>query len=94
MDAAAGGVHDPVVAQVGDDLRRHRLTTPRRRRRGAELTAVIRNQGPVVAAMVRISLLEDPHGRRVLPTLYSDNHLWLLPGESRTVRLSWPTGAC
>ncbi|MGW5665795.1 discoidin domain-containing protein [Streptomyces sp. NPDC003758] len=59
-----------------------------------ELTAVIRNQGSAVAAMVRLSLLEDPHGRRVLPTLYSDNYLWLLPGESRTVRLSWPTAAC
>ncbi|MFE1194018.1 discoidin domain-containing protein [Streptomyces olivaceoviridis] len=58
-----------------------------------ELTAVIRNQGSAVAAMVRLSLLEDGHGRRVLPTLYSDNYLWLLPGESRTVRLSWPKGA-
>ncbi|MEU9239384.1 discoidin domain-containing protein [Streptomyces sp. NPDC048385] len=59
-----------------------------------ELTATIRNQGPAVAAMVRLSLLEEAHGRRVLPTLYSDNYLWLLPGESRTVRLSWPSGAC
>ncbi len=44
--------------------------------------------------MVRLSLLEDAHGSRVLPTLYSDNYLWLLPGESRTVRLSWPSDAC
>ncbi|MFD1276235.1 glycoside hydrolase family 2 protein [Streptomyces kaempferi] len=59
-----------------------------------ELTAVIRNQGSSVAAMVRLSLLEDAHGRRVLPTLYSDNYLWLLPGESRTVQLSWSAEAC
>ncbi|MBC7267230.1 MAG: discoidin domain-containing protein [Streptomyces sp.] len=58
-----------------------------------ELTAVVRNQGSAVAAMVRLSLLEEPGGRRVLPTLYSDNYLWLLPGESRTVRLSWPADA-
>ena len=32
-------------------------------------------------------------GERVLPTLYSDNYLWLLPGESRTVTLSWPAEA-
>ncbi len=44
--------------------------------------------------MVRLSLLEEAGGRRVLPTLYSDNYLWLLPGESRTVRLSWPAEAC
>lgn len=58
-----------------------------------ELTAVVRNQGSAVAAMVRLSLLEEPGGHRVLPTLYSDNYLWLLPGESRTVRLSWPADA-
>ncbi|MCZ4609612.1 hypothetical protein O3S80_38765 [Streptomyces sp. Lzd4kr] len=28
--------------------------------------------------------------RRVLPTLYGDNYLWLLSGESRTLSLSWP----
>ncbi|MCP9999374.1 discoidin domain-containing protein [Streptomyces werraensis] len=58
------------------------------------LTATVHNGGAAVAAMVRLSLLEDAGGRRVLPTLYSDNYLWLLPGESRTVRLSWPAGAC
>ncbi|PKW12250.1 Glycosyl hydrolases family 2, sugar binding domain [Streptomyces sp. 1222.5] len=58
------------------------------------LTATVANRGSAVAAMVRLSLLEDAHGSRVLPTLYSDNYLWLLPGESRTVRLSWPSDAC
>ncbi|MFJ1870603.1 discoidin domain-containing protein [Streptomyces chartreusis] len=59
-----------------------------------ELTATIHNRGSAVAAMVRLSLLEEDHGRRVLPTLYSDNYLWLLPGESRQVTLSWPAEAC
>ncbi|WP_030226429.1 discoidin domain-containing protein [Streptomyces sp. NRRL WC-3626] len=54
-----------------------------------ELTATVRNRGTAVAAMVRLSLLDDD-GERVLPTLYSDNYLWLLPGESRTVTVSWP----
>ncbi|MFB6784979.1 discoidin domain-containing protein [Streptomyces sp. NPDC056352] len=58
-----------------------------------ELIATIRNQGSAVAAMVRLSLLDEADGRRVLPTLYSDNYLWLLPGESRTVHLSWPSQA-
>jgi len=42
--------------------------------------------------MVRVSL-RDGKGDRVLPTLYGDNYLWLLPGESRTVTLSWPASA-
>ncbi|MFF3909679.1 discoidin domain-containing protein [Streptomyces sp. NPDC001848] len=57
-----------------------------------ELTATVANRGPAVAAMVRLSLL-DGGGDRVLPTLYGDNYLWLLPGESRTVTLSWPAEA-
>ncbi|GAB7101977.1 hypothetical protein JCM4814A_02910 [Streptomyces phaeofaciens JCM 4814] len=58
-----------------------------------ELTATVRNTGSTVAAMVRLSLLDDATGRRVLPTLYGDNYLWLLPGEARQVTLSWPAPA-
>lgn len=35
----------------------------------------------MVAAMVRLSLLQED-GARVLPTLYDDNYLRLLPGET------------
>ncbi|MGW6258193.1 discoidin domain-containing protein [Streptomyces sp. NPDC055085] len=58
-----------------------------------ELTATVRNRGTAVAAMVRLSLLDRAGRERVLPTLYSDNYLWLLPGESRQVTLSWPASA-
>ncbi|GAA3565991.1 discoidin domain-containing protein [Amycolatopsis ultiminotia] len=51
-------------------------------------TATIQNTGKTVAAMVRLSLREHDGATRVLPTLYGDNYLWLLPGESRTVSVS------
>ncbi|MGX9889189.1 discoidin domain-containing protein [Streptomyces sp. NPDC002276] len=57
------------------------------------LAATVRNDGPAVAAMVRLSLTDGATGHRVLPTLYSHNYLWLLPGESQTVTLSWPARA-
>ncbi|EGJ73428.1 putative glycosyl hydrolase [Streptomyces sp. Tu6071] len=50
-----------------------------------EVRARVGNRGRAVAAMTRLSLREARGGDRVLPTLYSDNYLWLLPGESRTV---------
>ncbi|SER85655.1 discoidin domain-containing protein [Lentzea albida] len=50
-------------------------------------TAIIRNTGRTVAAMVRLSLRERNGTDRVLPTLYSDNYFWLLPGEVRTVTI-------
>ncbi|MBP0458926.1 discoidin domain-containing protein [Streptomyces montanisoli] len=58
-----------------------------------EVVASVHNRGAAVASMVRLSLLDAHSGDRVLPTLYGDNYLWLLPGESRTVTLSWPAAA-
>jgi len=59
-----------------------------------ELTVTLRNDGAAVAAMVVLSLRDRRTGQRILPTLYSDNYMWLLPGETRDVTLSWrhPTG--
>ncbi|MFE3167902.1 discoidin domain-containing protein [Streptomyces sp. NPDC059224] len=54
------------------------------------VTARVTNRGSSVAAMLRVSLRDARTGQRVLPTLYSDNYLWLLPGEARTVTASWP----
>jgi hypothetical protein len=58
------------------------------RQSGNAYSAVVRNTGKTVAAMVRLSLRESNGKDRVLPTLYGDNYFWLLPGESRTVTVS------
>ncbi|MBM9504071.1 discoidin domain-containing protein [Actinacidiphila acididurans] len=57
-----------------------------------QFTTTVRNTGSAIAAMVRLSLL-DQRGNRVLPTVYGDNYLWLLPGESRRLTVSWPEHA-
>ena len=54
---------------------------------GDAFTATVRNDGRTVAAMIRLSLRERNGVDRVLPTRYGDNYFWLLPGESRTVRV-------
>lgn len=53
------------------------------------VTTTVRNQGRTVAAMVRLAV-RDQRGERVLPARYDDNYFWLLPGETREVRISWP----
>jgi hypothetical protein len=55
-------------------------------------TVTVRNTGDVVAPMVRLSLRDHRSGDRVLPARYSENYLWLLPGEQRTVTISCPRG--
>ena len=49
------------------------------------ISAVLHNGTHTIAFMPRLGLLRAGSGERVLPTLYSDNYLSLLPGESRTI---------
>ena len=50
-----------------------------------ELT--VRNDGPVLALMLRLKVMDSGTGDLVLPVLYSDNYFFLMPGESKTVRM-------
>jgi hypothetical protein len=62
------------------------------RRAGGEnqLAVTLSNDGHAVAAMVVLSLRDRDSGQRILPARYSENYLWLLPGETRDVIASWP----
>ncbi|RKR74795.1 discoidin domain-containing protein [Frondihabitans australicus] len=57
-----------------------------------ETTVTVTNRGKTVAPMTRLSVL-NRWNRRILPATYGDNYLWLLPGESRQVSVSWPADA-
>ena len=50
-----------------------------------ELT--VRNDGPVPALMLRLKVMDSGTGDLVLPVIYSDNYFFLMPGESKTVRV-------
>ncbi|ROS75429.1 discoidin domain-containing protein [Cellulomonas sp. PhB143] len=47
----------------------------------------VRNTGARIASMVRVSLRDRASGERALPAFASDNYVWLLPGEERTLTL-------
>jgi Exo-beta-D-glucosaminidase Ig-fold domain len=53
----------------------------------------LRNTGSSVAAMLTFSVRDRRSGDRILPAFYSESYLWLLPGESRQVTVSWGRGA-
>jgi len=56
------------------------------------LKATVANRGGAIAAMVRLTL-QDRSGARLPTAGYEDDDFWLLPGESRELSISWPTGA-
>jgi hypothetical protein len=62
---------------------------------GAESRATvhIRNAGATPALMVKLTLKDAASGKRILPAYYSENYVSLLPGEERTITVSYPASA-
>jgi hypothetical protein len=79
--------------QAVNNIAPARLRTTVRRTDRDEATVTLHNDGDTVAALVRLGVRDAHSDTRVLPTRYSDNYLWVLPGESRDVTLSWPARA-
>jgi len=51
------------------------------------LTVTLKNPGNAMALMAHLQLRRKSSGDRVLPVFYSDNYIWLAPGESRTITI-------
>ena len=51
------------------------------------VTATVSNPASSVALAIRLKLVRDGSGARVLPAFYDDNYFSLLPGESKTVSI-------
>jgi hypothetical protein len=52
----------------------------------------LENPGTVPALAAKLTAV-DNDGKRVLPVLYSDNYITVLPGEPRKVDIRCPAGA-
>jgi hypothetical protein len=53
---------------------------------GWQLTTTLKNDSSTPALMVRLKVV-DNKGERMLPVYFSDNYLFLFPGESKTVTM-------
>lgn len=53
------------------------------------VTAKVHNTSPIPALTAKLTLV-DPNGHRILPALYSDNYISLMPGESKDVVIRYP----
>jgi len=62
-------------------------TQPERQGSKWIMTTLLRNAGNVPALMVRLSVLGEKSKQTILPVIFSDNFILLMPGEQRTIRM-------
>ena len=55
---------------------------------GTKAVVTIKNTGKTPAPFLRLNL-KGADGEQILPVVYSDNYLTLMPGETKTVTVSW-----
>ena len=70
------------------ELPRVTLRVSTRAERNADqwtLTTELANTAKAPALMVRLKAVREKGGDRILPALYSDNYVALMPGERRTI---------
>lgn len=53
-----------------------------------EIVSQIENKTNTPALMVRLKVIGTETGERILPALYSDNYIFLMPGESKTITMT------
>ena len=56
--------------------------------KGTHANVTLLNYGNTPAVMLRLNL-KGSDGEQILPVIYSDNYLHLMPGESRTIDIEW-----
>jgi exo-1,4-beta-D-glucosaminidase len=58
----------------------------------ARTDVTLENHGKTIAFFVRLKLLRNYGGQEVLPILWNDNYLWLMPGEKRQITATYEEG--
>ena len=52
------------------------------------ISCTLKNDTEVPALMVRLNVVGEKSGERILPAFYSDNYFFLMPGEEKTVNIT------
>ena len=55
---------------------------------GQTLLVTLRNKSKVPAPFLRLNLIGED-GEQILPAIYSDNYITLMPGEQKTITVTW-----
>lgn len=58
-----------------------------------EITVKLNNPEDHIAFLIELSVLGDKSGKSIVPVLWDDNYISLVPKESRTIKVTFPTKA-
>ena len=58
-----------------------------------EVTVKLHNPSDSVAFLIELSILGDSSGKSIVPILWDDNYISLVPKESRTIKVTFPVSA-
>ena len=84
---------DFTALQAMTPVRVKRSLVAERNGQSETATVTLTNTGKVPAFFVRLQLIKGPGGGEVLPILWSDNYVSLLPGESRVITATYTIAA-
>ena len=62
--------------------------------KGESYTVTIANKGDIPALMLRVKVVDSMTGDLILPVWYSENYLFLMGGESRSVEIKVRSEDC
>jgi exo-1,4-beta-D-glucosaminidase len=58
-----------------------------------EVTVKLSNPSDKIAFLIELSIMGDTSGKSIVPVLWDDNYISLVPKESRTVKVTFPASA-
>lgn len=58
-----------------------------------EVTVQLKNPSSSVAFLIELNIVGDVSGKSIVPVLWDDNYISLVPKESRTIKVTFPVSA-
>jgi exo-1,4-beta-D-glucosaminidase len=58
-----------------------------------EVTVKLHNPSGQIAFLIELSIVGDTSGKSIVPVLWDDNYISLVPKESRTIKVTFPASA-
>ena len=58
-----------------------------------EVTIKLKNPSDAIAFLIELNIAGDVSGKSIVPVLWDDNYISLVPKESRTIKVTFPVAA-